>query len=187
MMYRAVTWLALQRGVDVHDDAALVALADSMRMELGQPTESGAATIKVEGQDITSQLRTPEVDRNVSIVSQVQGVRTAMVRRQREFAREGRLVMLGRDIGTVVLIDAPLKVYLDASAEERARRRYREMVAAGSTRPEAEVMAELLERDRMDRQRAHSPLHPAGDAVIIETDNLSLDEVVERVHAAAGG
>jgi cytidylate kinase len=187
MMYRSVTWLALQRGVDLHDDGALTALAEAMRIELGQPTESGAATIKVEGQDITSMLRSPEVDRSVSIVSQVQGVRTAMVRRQREFAKEGRLIMLGRDIGTVVLTDAPLKVYLDASAEERAKRRYREMVEAGSTRPEAEVMAELLQRDEMDRQRAHSPLRPADDAVIIDTDNLTLDEVVDRVRAAAGG
>lgn len=184
MMYRAVTWLALQRGVSMEDEAALVELARSARIELGQPNPDSGPTIRVDGHDVTAELRSADVDRNVSLVSRLPGVREAMVARQRALAAEGRLIMLGRDIGTVVLTDAPVKIYLDASAEVRARRRHAEMAQAGVVRPEAEILAELVQRDEMDRQRHVSPLRPAEDAVIIDTDNLTLEEVVERVRAA---
>jgi cytidylate kinase len=186
MMYRAVTWLALQRGLDLNDEAALTALADAAVIELGQPSANGSATLKIDGVDVTSSLREPEVDRNVSLVSRVPGVRTAMVRLQRKLAGDGRLIMLGRDIGSVVLPDAPLKVYLDASAKVRAARRYMELSEAGGSRPEAEILAELEARDAMDRERHASPLRPAEGAVIIDTDALSLEEVIDRVRAAAG-
>jgi cytidylate kinase len=185
MMYRAVTWLALQEGVDLEDEAALIALAESASVELGQPDTNGGPTIKVNGRDITHELRIPDVDRSVSLVSRIQGVRHAMVEKQRALAREGRLIMLGRDIGSVVLTDAPLKVYLDASAEVRASRRHRELVEAGAERPEAEILAELQARDEMDSKRHVSPLKPADDAIIIDTDALPLDEVVSRVREAA--
>lgn len=185
MMYRAVTWLALERGLDLANEDQLVSLAEASRIELGQPTESGAATIRIDGLEITDKLRSPEVDRNVSLVSRVAGVRTAMVKRQRELAREGRLIMLGRDIGSVVLTDAPVKIYLDASAEERARRRFLELQAAGSERPEDEILRELQQRDEMDQQRHVSPLKPAPDAIVIDTTGLTLDEVIERVREAA--
>jgi len=184
MMYRAVTWLALQRGVSMDNEAALVELARSARIELGQPNPDSGPTIRVDGHDITTELRSADVDRNVSLVSRLPGVREAMVTRQRALAAEGRLIMLGRDIGTVVLTDAPVKIYLDASPEVRARRRHAEMAQAGVVRPEAEILAELVQRDEMDRQRRVSPLRPAEDAVIIDTDNLTLEEVVERVRAA---
>ena len=185
MMYRAVTWLALQDGVDIEAENALVALAQTAVIELGQPQANGGPTIKINGRDITAELRAPEVDRSVSLVSRVQGVRHAMVEKQRALAREGRLIMLGRDIGSVVLIDAPVKIYLDASAEVRARRRHRELADNGAERPEAEILAELVARDEMDSRRHVSPLRPAEDAIIIDTDALSLEEVVARVREAA--
>ncbi|HEU0074046.1 MAG TPA: (d)CMP kinase [Dehalococcoidia bacterium] len=185
MMYRAVTWLALQQDVDLSDEATLVALAQTAIIELGQPGTNGAPTIKINGHDVTAELRIPEVDRGVSFVSRVAGVRHAMVEKQRALAREGSLIMLGRDIGSVVLTDAPVKIYLDASAEVRARRRYQELADAGAERPEAEILSELQARDEMDSQRHVSPLRPADDAIIIDTDTLELDEVVARVREAA--
>ena len=185
MMYRAVTYLALRAGVDVNDEVALTRLAESADFELGQPTDEDIATISAGGEDITRQLRTPEVDRTVSTVSRVPGVRKAMVERQRALAREGGIIMLGRDIGSVVLPDAPVKVYLNASAEERARRRYLELREDGGDRPLAEIRDELERRDEMDRNRHASPLKPAADAIVIETDHLSLEEVIERVREIA--
>ncbi len=185
MMYRAMTWLALKEGVDVQDAAALTRLAASARIELGQPSGDHLATIRINGHEVTSELRKPDVDRNVSYVSRVPGVREAMVAIQRRLAAEGRIIMLGRDIGTVVLPDAPLKIYLDASAEQRARRRYLELREAGIERPESEILEELRARDEMDRNRHASPLRPADDARVIETDNLTLEQVVDRVRDAA--
>jgi cytidylate kinase len=186
MMYRAVTYLALKHGIDLGDEDAVIALARNADFTLGQPTDSETATIIAEGEDVTRRLRSPEVDRSVSIVSRIPGVRQAMVERQRALAREGKIIMLGRDIGTVVLPDAPVKVYLDASAGERARRRYRELKEAGQERPLAEIREELERRDEMDRNRHASPLRPAADAVIIETDNMPLEEVIRRVREIAG-
>jgi cytidylate kinase len=185
MIYRALTWLALQSHIDLEDQDALAEMARNARIELEQPDEQGRPIIRIEGTDVTDALRAPEVDRSVSFVSRVPGVRQATLELQRSLAREGNLVMLGRDIGSVVLPDAPLKIYLDASAEERARRRYRELAEAGGNRPEAEILQELLQRDEMDRNRHVSPLKPAPDALIIETDDLSLEQVLERVRAAA--
>jgi len=186
MMYRAITYLALKKGIDLEDEAALVGLAESADFDLGQPTDEEIATIRAEGEDITQELRTPDVDRTVSIVSRVPGVRRAMVERQRALAREGRIIMLGRDIGSVVLPDAPVKVYLDASAQERARRRHAELREAGTPRRLDEIREELELRDEMDKSRHASPLRPAPDAVVIDTDNLTLDQVVDRVREIAG-
>lgn len=114
------------------------------------------------------------------------GVRRATVELQRAFAREGRIIMLGRDIGSVVLPDAPVKIYLDATPAERARRRHLELSAAGVERPLAEITSELAQRDEMDRERHVSPLKPAADAMILDTDGLSLEEVVARVGEIIG-
>jgi CMP/dCMP kinase len=185
MMYRAVTWLALESRISPQDEAEVTRLADAIQIELGQPGADGAPTINVNGNDVTKDLRSPEVDRNVSYVSRMPGVRRAMVRVQRSFAGEGDLIMLGRDIGTVVLPDAPLKVYLDASPVVRAKRRHVELKESGLNRPEADILDELRQRDRLDSERHTSPLRPADDAIIIDTDSLSLDEVVQRVREAA--
>jgi cytidylate kinase len=185
MIYRALTWLALQRGMNLEDGDALAEMARSAVVELGEPDIEGRPTIRIEGQDVTRVLREPEVDRNVSLVSRVPGVRQATLKLQRDFADEGRLIMLGRDIGTIVLPQAPVKIFLDASAHERARRRHRELAENGVERPEEEILQELLQRDEMDKGRHVSPLRPADDAVIINTDDLTLDQVIERVREVA--
>jgi cytidylate kinase len=186
MIYRALTWLALQRGLDLEDGDALAEMARKAVVQLGAPDAGGRPTISIEGRDVTGVLREPDVDRNVSLVSRVPGVRQATLQLQRDLAREGRLIMLGRDIGTIVLPDAPVKIFLDASAEERARRRHRELAESGIHRPKDEILKELLQRDEMDKGRHVSPLKPADDAVIINTDDLTLEQVVVRVHEVVG-
>jgi cytidylate kinase len=183
IMYRAVTWAALERGIDVHDAAALTRLAASIDMSvvLTDPRDPAQARISIDSRDVTEHLRAPEVDENVSLVSRVAGVREALVQRQRAIAEPGRIVMAGRDIGTVVLPDAALKVYLDASPEERARRRYADFVASGRPVTEEAVLQDLRRRDQIDRERDVSPLRPADDAVKIDTDGLTQEQVLERV------
>jgi cytidylate kinase len=185
MIYRALTWLALERGIDLEDADALAKMAQGAAFGLTEPDENGRTGVTIEHIDVTDFLRLPEVDRAVPLVSRVPGVREATLVFQRKLARDGRLVMLGRDIGTVVIPDAPLKVYLDASAEERAHRRHLELKQNGVERPYEEILAELHARDEMDSHRATSPLKPADEALIINTDGLTLEQVIARVRAAA--
>lgn len=182
-MYRAMTWLASQRGVDVHDGGALASLAEAAAITVREaPRGSSEATVVLlDGADATPHLRDTDVEANVSLVSRVPGVRQALVRIQRDLASQGRVVMAGRDIGTVVLPDAGLKVYLDASREVRARRRVEQSTAVGGHADFASVVAELERRDGIDSSRDASPLTAAPDAVIINTDSLTLDEVVQRI------
>ena len=186
-MYRALTWLALQQGTDIEDVQALGRLARQVDVRLGPPAPDSAerCTIWVDGEDLTPMLRRPEVEAAVSLVSRAPALRRAMVAIQQRLARRGPLVMAGRDIGTVVLPRADLKVYLDASMEERVRRRRREMVALGRTVSVAEVRRNILHRDSTDAGRRTSPLRPAADAIIIDTDGLTEEQVVERVLALA--
>lgn len=183
IMYRAITYAALQRGIDLSDDGALARLASSVTMDVGLPSpgSDGAATITVDGEDVTGRLRGPDVEEAVSLVSRVPAVREALVRKQREIAARREIVMAGRDIGTVVLPDAGLKIYLDASLEERAARRHREFAQLGRDVSEAGVLADIRLRDQIDSEREVSPLRPADDAVIVETDGLTLDQVMEKV------
>lgn len=181
-MYRAVTWLALERPVSLDDDPALTRIATNLSFAIGEaPPDEGVPKTYVDGRDLSVQIKSPEVDRAVSQVSKVPGVRKALVKLQRRMADEGRVVMVGRDIGTVVLPKAQLKVYLIASAEERARRRYRELVARGVSVNFDEVLDDLKRRDKTDFERALSPLKPAEDAKLIDTDNQGIDEVVEQI------
>ena len=183
MMYRALTCAALDREVALDDEAALGRLATSVALtvEPGPADSPEASRVFLDGADLTSRLRTTEVGMAVSLVSRVSAVRTAMVAIQRHLAEEGHVVVVGRDIGTVVLPDAPLKVYLDASPTERARRRHEELRAAGRDVTLRQVRDELAHRDAIDSRRDASPLRPADDAVVIDTDGLSLEEVVERI------
>ena len=183
MMYRALTWLAHERKIDVAHEPALARLAEGvdLTLESGPPDAPEACRVRVDGVDVTDRLRSTEVGMAVSLVSRVPGVREAMVRSQRAMALEGRVVMAGRDIGTVVLPDAPLKIYLDASVGERERRRHEELRAMGRSVTRQQVRDELAHRDAIDSGRAVSPLRPAEDAVVIDTDALSLEEVVERI------
>jgi cytidylate kinase len=183
IMYRAITWAALERGIDVNDAAALTSLASTidMRVELPEPGSHADAHISIDGREVADFLRSSDVESILSLVSRVAGVREALVRRQREIAATGRIVMAGRDIGTVVLRNAGLKVYLDASSEERARRRYADFVASGRLVTEEAVLQDLRRRDQIDRERDVSPLRPADDAVKIDTDGLTQKQVLERV------
>ncbi len=196
VMYRAVTWAALERGVDVRDEAATGALAESIVIEPGAPTgaenDGRQITVLVDNLDVSWQIRQPQVDQNVSAVSAHPRVRRALSVQQRRIGLgyghgEGDkpgIVMVGRDIGTVVLPEAPLKVYMEAKAEERARRRHAELTARGKSEPFERVLADIIARDRIDSERAASPLRPAADALIIDTTSLTLEQVVERIVAA---
>lgn len=182
-MYRAVTWAALCRGVPVEDEAAVTALARSLHIDVVPPTADDGRqyTVLADGEDVTWEVRRPEVDATVSVVSAYPGVRQAMVAQQRRIAAGGRVVMVGRDIGSVVLPDADLKLYLDASPEERARRRWLERRARGEDVSYEEVLAMMLRRDEIDRHRAVSPLRVPDGAVVIDTTDLTVEEVLAKV------
>lgn len=183
IMYRAITWAALQRGLDIADEPAITALAQQAHIDVLQPTvdDGRQYTVVVDGQDVTWDLRRPEVDTNVSAVSAYPGVRAALSAQQRRIGLRGHVVMVGRDIGTVVLPEAPLKVYLDATVEARARRRYRENRARGEKVRYADILSAMRERDRIDSQRKAAPLKAADDAVVIDTTKLVVEQVVEQV------
>ena len=185
VMYRAVTWLALQQKLDMSDEAAITSLAESVPIDVQPPSQADgrACDVIVEGQDITWKTRLPEVDANVSIVSAYAGVRRALSAQQRRIGKRGRVVMVGRDIGTVVLPEADLKIYLDASAEERARRRYDENAARGESADYDEILAKVIDRDRIDSTRDVAPLKAADDAVVLDSDNLNADEVFDKALA----
>ena len=179
--YRAVTIAALNAATPLDDEEALTRLARAMDVRLGD----GGRRVSVNDVDVTPRLRAPEVDAAVSAVAKVGGVRRAMVAQQRATAKGGDVVMVGRDIGTHVLPGAA-KVYLDASPEERARRRFRELAGTDQARSEAEVLGNLAMRDAIDSGREDSPLQVAKDARHIVTDGLDVEGVVERVLAALG-
>jgi len=185
LMYRAVTWLALQRGLDVNDEAVVTALAEEVLIDVRPPSKQDgrACDVLVSGEDITWETRRPEVDANVSVISAYAGVRQALTLQQRRIGMRGRVVMVGRDIGTVVLPESDLKIYLEASPEERARRRHRELVGRGGRADYDEIFHNVIDRDQIDSTRAVAPLCPAVDAVVIDSDHLTADEVFMRVEA----
>lgn len=179
-MYRALAWKALKLGIDPEDGPALTRLAEETRLEL-PPEEGGEGGLLVDGEAVSAALRTPEVERAVSPVARFSGVRRALVEQQRRLAAQGGVVMAGRDIGTHVLPEASIKVFLRASPRERARRRHREVAASAAEPGYQSTLADLERRDRIDSQRAVSPLRPAPDAVIIDTERLAPEEVVDRI------
>ncbi len=152
VMYRAVTWVTLQRGVAVTDEPAVTHLAETVQIDIRPPSiEDGrACDVLADGIDITWEIRTPEVERNVSPVSVYRGVRQALASQQRRIGMRGKVVMVGRDIGTVVLPEADLKIYLDATAEERARRRYTEIIQRGEKADYEQVLAGVRMRDEIE-------------------------------------
>ncbi len=193
LLYRAMAWAAIERGVDPADGPALAALAPFVAVESG--VGGRLERVVVDGRDVSSAIQTPEVDRVVSAVARVPQVRAALLVRQRELVRRGGIVVAGRDIGTVVLPGADVKIWLDASTEVRAARRAEERgidpgSAAGRT-----ILAELLHRDGADGGRAIAPARPADDAVHVRTDGNTLAKTVDavlavvtaRLAAAAGG
>ena len=182
LLYRAVTWLALERGIDVADRGALVGLVD--QIELAPDAAGRLSRVIVGGRDLTDQVRTAAIDERVSEVARLPEVRAALLPRQRALAAGGGIIMAGRDIGTVVLPDADLKIFLDASVEERARRRAAER-GLGPDEPAARrILDELRRRYRLDSNRPVAPLRAAPDAVHIMTDELDFEETVAAVVAA---
>lgn len=187
IMYRAVTWIALQRRIPIEDEPAITKLAEEIRIDVRPPSVSDgrACDVLVDGQDITWEIRRTEVDANVSPVSAYAGVRQALTAQQRRIGLQGEVVMVGRDIGTVVLPEADLKIYLDASPEERARRRYEELRGRGQPAVYEKILAAMRQRDQIDSTRQVAPLRPANDAIILDSDNLNAEQVLEQVKALA--
>ncbi len=183
VMYRAVTWAALQRGVPIADEEMVSKLAERVHIDVRQPAvqDGRQYTVYLDGLDVTWDLRRPEVERQVSPVSAYPRVRAALSAQQRRIGQQGRVVMVGRDIGTIVLPEAPLKIYLDATAAERAKRRHRENAERGRVFQYEDILTDMRRRDKIDSERDAAPLHPASDAVIIDTTNLTVDQVMQRI------
>ena len=179
IMYRAVTLAAVERGIDLQDEVALSALAPALGMQVVY--REGGDRLLVDATDVTDHLRDPEIDRGVSLVARVSDVRSAMVTQQQAIARDGPVVMVGRDIGTVVLPAARVKVFLSASVEVRAQRRYKELHALGQPPDYGRLVDDITRRDKIDSERSDSPMKPADDALVIETDTLGVDQVAERI------
>lgn len=183
VLYRAIAYLAITHNVDPADEAALTRLAQEADIVVSHPTvqDGRQYTVHVEGHDVTWRLRHLDVERIVSPVAAVKGVREALRQRQRAIGLAGHVVMVGRDIGTVVLPEADIKIYLTASLEERARRRYNEIIGRGESADYNQLLESMRKRDEIDSQRAVAPLKPAADAMIINNDHLSIDDGVALV------
>ncbi len=182
-MYRVIAWQAIQNGVDFDDSRGLDQVANNYRIEFaydqGEPSPSG---VLMGGVDVTRAIRTAEIDRAVSLVSKEPLVRTALVAQQQRIGNSGNYVVEGRDIGTVVFPDAAVKVFLFASAEERARRRVAQNAERGIGSVDYdEVLADIVKRDEIDSSRDSSPLEPAADAVMLDSSDLSIEEVIEKI------
>lgn len=186
LMYRAVTNEAIARQIPLDDQTALTHLAESIEINVLPYAEHAQhSAVTVNGCDVSPLLHRPQVDRNVSLVSSYAGVRQAMVEQQRRIAERGKMIMAGRDIGTVVLPDAECKIYLTASVDARARRRKADRLEREHDVSYENMRDEILQRDEMDSSRSVSPLRIADDAFILDNSNLTIDETVERAVAIA--
>jgi cytidylate kinase len=185
VMYRAVTWAALQRGLNLKNEAQISDLAEQIEIDVRPPSEDDGRTcdILTDGEDVTWDVRRDEVDANVSIVSAYPRVRQALTLQQRRIGLRGKVVMVGRDIGTVVLPDAQLKLYLDASAEERARRRHEELYQRNEPAQYGHILSLMQRRDQIDSTRSIAPLRAADDAIRLDSNNLDADQVLDFVKA----
>lgn len=177
-MYRALTWLALKQGLDLNNEEGLAGLAKSLCFGLDQQSQ-----VTLAGQALGEEIRTPQINQHVSLVSSYPLVRTVIVAKQRAIALAGGIVMDGRDIGTTVMIDAPVKVFLVADLHERARRRLAELKTLGHQVTLNELATQMQQRDEFDSGRAASPLKPALDAVVLDTTHLTPSEVVKAILA----
>ena len=176
-MYRALTWLAIDQGINVEDEASLAALSSSSTISLGE----GEDEVFINDRLVPLEEQRIEIDKKVSLVAQVPEVREALVRQQKQLAEGGKMVIVGRDIGTVVVPDASLKLYFQASPLERSKRRHQELQARGHDVEIDQVLAEIETRDKLDSERAHSPLQPADDAHLIDTEGLIIEQVVQKI------
>lgn len=185
VMYRAITWLALKQGLEISDEAAITQLAESTPIDVRPPSvqDGRAYDVILDTQDITWEIRSAEVEAYVSPVSAYAGVRKALSAQQRRIGMRGEVVMVGRDIGTVVLPNADIKIYLDASVEERAHRRYEELRQRGEPADYEVILQAMRRRDQIDSNRQVAPLRAAEDAFILCSDGLDIEQVLE--HALA--
>lgn len=183
VMYRAVTLAALENGININDETQISHLAEDIEITLQPPTaEDGRdCDVLIDGEDVTWDIRNPEVDSFVSIVAAYPGVRKILSEKQRQIGLHGNVVMMGRDIGTVILPKADLKIYLDASVEERAKRRYTERKSRGEEVDYEQILSVVRERDGIDSTREVAPLKPASDAVVIQTDGFTPEEVFRKI------
>jgi cytidylate kinase len=185
VMYRAVTWVALARGTAIADEPGVTALAQTLRIDILRPTvdDGRQYTVLAGGQDVTWEIRRRDVELAVSDVSEYAGVRAALTEQQRRIGARGKIVMVGRDIGTVVLPNADLKIYLDASLEERAHRRHLETLARDPQATYAAALESVRHRDEIDSRRTFAPLRAAEDAIAIDTTALTVEQVLDSVLA----
>jgi cytidylate kinase len=184
MMYRAFTWKVLKSGISIEDEQKLRQLANTTKFDF-VPLQGCYLSPFIDDEDVSPNLFRPEVEAHVSLTSKIAGVRQTLIKEQRRLAQRGKLVMAGRDIGTVVLPWAELKIFLTASTEERARRRYKELLERGDNSSLESVLADLKKRDAMDIHRTISPLKPAEDAIILDTENFTLEQVVDKIYTLA--
>lgn len=180
-MYRAIAWKVLQAGIAVSDAKSVVALAIRTRIRLS--IVDGEQHVFADGEDVSRQIRSPEATRAASPVSAIPGVRKRLVELQREMAEEGGVVMEGRDIGTVVFPNAQVKIFLTASAEQRAERRVKQMREMGLEADIKQIAAEMRDRDLRDSSRADAPLTQAPDAILVDTDHMTVDQVIDAIVA----
>lgn len=178
-MYRTVALAAIEKGISLDDAEKLTDLAEKTVIDM--KSEGDTYRVFSDGKDVSTDIRLPEVGAAASPVSAVPGVRTHLVAQQQRMAAAGNVIMDGRDIGTVVLPEADLKVFLTASVEERAKRRFKELKEKGIETDLAQVQKDIAERDYRDSHRTHSPLKQADDAILLQSDNLSIEEVLQRL------
>ena len=188
VLYRAVTWAVLSQNIKVEDECSVTTLSQNIDIKVLSPTSDDGRqyTVLVDGKDVTWAIRSPEVDSNVSPVSAYAGVRKALTQRMRQIAAQGQVVMVGRDIGTVVIPDADLKLYVIASAEERAHRRHQERMNKGEPDNYTQVLDNIKQRDRIDSNRQTAPLTAASDAIIMDTTHMTIEKMfaeAERIIA----
>lgn len=187
VMYRAVTYLAIKRKISTKDEEAITALAEEIQIDVKPASLDDGREYDViaDGADLTWEIRKPKVDSKVSLVSAYPGVREALTRQQRRIGLRGKVIMVGRDIGTVVLPEADLKIFLDASVKERARRRFEQRAQRGENPDFSKILKILQKRDRIDSTREVAPLKAAEDAIQVNTDDLDIDQVVTRIEMLA--
>jgi len=187
VMYRAVTWLALENQIPIKDEPAVSALAEKIQIDVEPSSKDDGREydVLVDGVDVTWHLRSPKVDAKVSKVSAYPAVRKALTKQQRRIGLRGKVIMVGRDIGTVVLPEADLKIFLDADVDERARRRFNQRVDRGEQVEFSKILKKLKKRDKIDSTREIAPLCAASDAVVINTDALSVADVLSEIEKYA--
>jgi cytidylate kinase len=178
LMYRAVTWLALREDVDMEDESAVACLAENNPIKV---LDRDGVAVEIGGHRLGPELREPRIDQRVSQIAKISPVRQVLVHQQRMLASEVKIVMVGRDIGTVVLPDADLKVFLLASPDRRARRRWQEWLDQGVERDYGQVLQDTEARDQIDSRRADSPLTPAEGVFLVDTEDMAVDQVVDVI------